>query len=121
MEASLLKLQQMRKTKQAGNDGKMTDDEKIRKQIRLDVTEFGERFFKLGVDRQNQAYKDLFLLANSTWRTIFSDVSWSSNNLDAALIMALNKDKNVGEDTFIMEFGFHDKDTAAYNWVGSKP
>ena len=66
MEASLLKLQQMRKTKQAGNDGKMTDDEKIRKQIRLDVTEFGERFFKLGVDRQNQAYKDLFLLANST-------------------------------------------------------
>ena len=66
MEASLLKLQQMRKTKQAGNDGKMTDDEKIRKQIRLDVTEFGERFFKLGVDRENQAYKDLFLLANST-------------------------------------------------------
>lgn len=67
MEASLLKLQQMRKTKQTDKDAaKMTDDEKIRQQIRFDVAEFGSRFFALGIHQDNSAYKSLFELANNT-------------------------------------------------------
>lgn len=76
MEASLLKLQQMRKTQKQNNaDGnaeqrKMTDDEKIRKQIRLDVDEFGAAFFKLGISPENEAFERLFRLANDTWITV---------------------------------------------------
>lgn len=74
MEASLLKLQQMRKTqKQSNADGnatseqrKMTDDEKIRKQIRLDVDEFGAAFFKLGISPENDAFQSLYRLAHDT-------------------------------------------------------
>jgi len=66
MEVSLLKLQQMRKTKNTDKDGKMTDDEKIRQQIRLDVAEFGTQFTTLGIDSENSVYKNLYELANTT-------------------------------------------------------
>ena len=49
MEASLLKLAQMRKTKTEEKKDKMSDDEKIRLQIRLDVAQFNARFVELGV------------------------------------------------------------------------
>ena len=42
MEASLAKLQQMRKKQQKSDDG-LSDDEKIRKQIQLDVESFIKR------------------------------------------------------------------------------
>ena len=64
MEASLLKLQQMRKKATSDNDGKMSDDEKIRQQIRLDVAAFGEKVFDLGVEPQNQTYRSLHDLAH---------------------------------------------------------
>ena len=44
MEASLAKLQQMRKKQQGKNDDGLSDDEKIRKQIQLDVESFIQRF-----------------------------------------------------------------------------
>ena len=57
----------MRKTKQSDKDAaKMTDDEKIRQQIRLDVTEFGTQFISLGIDPDNSVYKNLYDLANTT-------------------------------------------------------
>ena len=67
MEASLLKLQQMRKKATSDKDGKMSDDEKIRQQIRLDVAAFGEKIFELGVDRENSTFKSLHELAHSSW------------------------------------------------------
>lgn len=66
MEVSLLKLQQMRKTKNTDKDGKMTDDEKIRQQIKIDVTTFGSQFTTLGIDPENTVYKNLFELATTT-------------------------------------------------------
>jgi len=45
MEASLAKLQQMRKKQQGKSDDGLSDDEKIRKQIQLDVESFIQRFF----------------------------------------------------------------------------
>ena len=67
MEASLLKLKQMRKTKTEEKSDKMSDDEKIRLQIRLDVKHFGERFFKLGVDPTNSSFVGLSELVQANW------------------------------------------------------
>ena len=65
MEASLLKLKQMRKTKTEEKSDKMSDDEKIRLQIRLDVTHFGESFFKLGVESDHASFVELNKLVQS--------------------------------------------------------
>ena len=61
MEASLLKLKQMRKTKTEEKDqsSKMSDDEKIRSQIRLDVRHFGASFFQLGVSPDHASFVEL--------------------------------------------------------------
>ena len=65
MEASLLKLKQMRKTKTEEKSDKMSDDEKIRQQIRLDVRHFGASFFTLGVDEAHPSYVELNELVNN--------------------------------------------------------
>jgi len=65
MEASLLKLKQMRKAKTEEKNDKMSDDEKIRLQIRLDTEYFGEKFIELGVKPENENYLKLIELANS--------------------------------------------------------
>ena len=65
MEASLLKLKQMRKAKTEEKNNKMSDDEKIRLQIRLDVQFFGEKFIELGIKPDNKCYLELIELANS--------------------------------------------------------
>ena len=62
----MLKLQQMRKKATSDKDGKMSDDEKIRQQIRLDVAAFGEKIFELGVDRENSTFKSLHELAHNS-------------------------------------------------------
>lgn len=60
MEASLLKLKQMRKTKtEEKESSKMSDDEKIRSQIRLDVRHFGASFFQLGVSPDHASFVEL--------------------------------------------------------------
>lgn len=56
----------MRKKATSDKDGKMSDDEKIRQQIRLDVAAFGEKIFELGVDRENSTFKSLHELAHSS-------------------------------------------------------
>lgn len=64
MEASLAKLQQMRKKQQGKSDDGLSDDEKIRKQIQLDVESFIQRFCDLGVPETNKNVQSLQELIN---------------------------------------------------------
>ena len=64
MEASLEKLKQMRKTKATEKNEKMSDDDKIRLQIKIDVEFFGASFTRLGVKSDDENFKSLSTLAN---------------------------------------------------------
>jgi len=64
MEASLEKLKQMRKTKATEKNDKMSDDDKIRLQIKIDVEHFGTKFIELGVGSDDPNYISLSTLAN---------------------------------------------------------
>lgn len=64
MEASLEKLKQMRKTKATEKNDKMSDDDKIRLQIKIDVEHFGTKFIELGVASDDPNYISLSTLAN---------------------------------------------------------
>ena len=64
MEASLLKLKQMRKAKMEEKNDKMSDDEKIRLQIRLDVEFFGAKFIEIGVTKEDENFLKLTHLAH---------------------------------------------------------
>ena len=64
MEASLEKLKQMRKTKATEKNDKMSDDDKIRLQIKIDVEHFGTKFIELGVENNDPNYISLSTLAN---------------------------------------------------------
>ena len=60
MEASLAKLKQMRKGKnEAEKSEKMSDDDKIRLQIKLDVELFVKKFVQIGVPERNESLLSL--------------------------------------------------------------
>ena len=54
----------MRKTKATEKNDKMSDDDKIRLQIKIDVEHFGTKFIELGVGGDDPNYISLSTLAN---------------------------------------------------------
>jgi len=70
MEESLMRLKRVRKSgknpQNSANEGKSTDDDKIRRQLFIDVEKFGENMKTCGVDLENtEKYQELFKLVQN--------------------------------------------------------
>jgi len=70
MEESLMRLKRVRKggksQQNSPNEGKETDDDKIRRQLFIDVEKFGENMKTCGVDLENnEKYQELFKLVQN--------------------------------------------------------